>query len=140
MTKTVTLDWKTFMNGSPAEVSKRRFNVHTALKIAGMVTVITVCISHGTVFASPDSIVTMAGDPSFQAQLSEATKPIKDVIFGFANEIYFVFMAWGAIEALIGKPQQGFMRMKTSTAAYILLYWVPTIVSMVNKVRPAVGY
>jgi hypothetical protein len=141
--KTVALEWGAFMSGKVVEkkhVVKRNFNADTALKVAGVVTAAVMVVHGAPVFASPDAITTIATDPSFQAQISAATKPIKDVIFGFAGEVYFVFMAWGALEALIGKPQQGFTRMKTATAAYILLYWIPTIVQMVNKVRPAVGY
>lgn len=138
MAKTQVMEWKAFMAGNAVEKSSksnRKFNVDTALKIAGVATVALAVATHGMPAFANEAVTAMA--PSFQHQLSAATAPIKDIIFGFAHEIYFVFMAWGAMEALIGKPQQGFMRMKTSTAAYVLLYWVPTIVNMVNGVLPA---
>ncbi|GIP38617.1 hypothetical protein J31TS4_18970 [Paenibacillus sp. J31TS4] len=144
MAKIQTLDWQAFMAGK-VEVKKgtrpAAFN-GKAVAAAGAAT-IALCISHVVPVSAHEAITAMAAvapDASFTEQLSVATKPIKDVLFGFAHEIYFFFMAWGALEALISKPQQGFTRMKVSTAAYILLYWVPWIVDQVNKVIPPVGY
>lgn len=99
---------------------------------------------HGdfTAFAigQPEAVEAFAQSASntadFADQLRKATKPIRDIIFAFGHEIYFVMMAWGGIEALIGKTQQGFSRMKASTAAYVVLYWVPWIVETVNKAVP----
>lgn len=85
--------------------------------------------------SEPEAITTM-GSAGFGEQLRKATQPIRDIIFSFGHEIYFVMMAWGGIEALIGKTQQGFSRMKASTAAYVVLYWVPWIVQTVNSAVP----
>lgn len=153
--KTVALEWGAFMRG---EVVEKRIkpeavvekpNIIPALTSAALTTgilALKIAAAAHVVSAAPVAIPAMAvasaavsmatGTPDFSAQLSAATRPIKDIIFGFAGEIYFVFMAWGALEALIGKPAQGFSRMKIATGAYILLYWVPWIVDQVNKVRP----
>jgi hypothetical protein len=143
MAKTVTYDFKSFCHGKLVEKQEEKknkltLNINTVSKVTSVV-LIGISVLNGdisTAFASSNSITAMV-DPNFQDTLSKATKPIKDIIFGFAHEVYFVFMAWGALEALIGKPQQGFTRMKIATGAYILLFWVPWIVDQVNKVRPS---
>jgi|SRR5690625_323719 len=132
--KTEVLDWRAFFDGEivtkgdalPPKPTGKKSAI--ALASAGVATAL-----HSA--KAPSEAIT-AMSPSFEQSISAATKPIKDIIFGFAGEIYFVFMAWGALEALIGKPQQGFARMKVATGAYILLYWVPWIVKQVNLVRP----
>jgi hypothetical protein len=154
MTKTVALEWGAFMGGKVIEkgaAEKRAKVASTALKVVAAAAVGVIAansivalipaahaayVVHGATSAAVAVPAIAAAAPDFSA----ATKPIKDIIFGAAHEIYFVFMAWGALEALIGKAQQGFTRMKVATGAYILLYWVPWIVDAVNKVRPAVGY
>lgn len=159
MAKTVALEWCAFMGGKVVEkgaAEKRAKIASTALKVVAVAAVGVIAansiaalipaahaayVVHGATSAAVAvpamaHVATAAAAPDF----SVATKPIKDIIFGAAHEIYFVFMAWGALEALIGKAQQGFTRMKVATGAYILLYWVPWIVDAVNKVRPVVGY
>lgn len=140
MAKVQTLDWGAFMCGEIKEKAPMLARMNKALMALGG-TAFALSFVHGIAFADPAAAVPAMGiDPSFQQAISTATKPIKDIIFGFAHEIYFVFMSWGAIEALIGKPQQGFSRMKISTGAYVLLFWVPWIVDQVNKARPHMGY
>lgn len=149
MAKTVVLEWGAFMGGKVVEkdlVEKRLKIANTALKVAAITAVGVVMINsvaallpavHAAYAVHGVTVPAMAAaGPDFSA----ATKPIKDIIFGAAHEIYFIFMSWGALEALIGKAQQGFTRMKVATGAYILLYWVPWIVDAVNKVRPAISY
>ncbi len=152
MAKTQALDWKAFMSGEirekgaavPADPVKAEAPraiapaLASAVLTGGLILLKTSALVHAAPVAAPVAVaaMAMAGPADFATQLAAATKPVKDVIFGFAHEIYFVFMAWGALEALIGKPQQGFSRMKVSTGAYILLFWVPWIVDQVNKVRP----
>ena len=102
-----------------------------------IITVVSVTGAGVMLGVNADAALAAGVNPAnFETTLAEATQPIKDIIFGFAHEIYFVFMAWGALEALIGKPQQGFTRMKIATASYVLLYWVPWIVETVNGVVP----
>ena len=129
--KIKTLEWKPFFDGNIVEKSKRNNALPKWLTIASVT-------GAGIVLGINANAALAAGvnPANFESTLSAATQPIKDIIFGFAHEIYFVFMAWGAIEALIGKPQQGFTRMKVATASYILLYWVPWIVETVNGVVP----
>lgn len=131
MAKTKVIEWKPFFAGEVIDKSKR------PVDWSKFVTVATVT-GAGIVLGINADMALAAGvdTANFETTLAEATKPIKDILFGFAHEIYFVFMAWGAIEALIGKPQQGFTRMKIATASYILLYWVPWIVEAVNGVVP----
>lgn len=147
MAKTQALEWKAFMQGDiRGKVATRVEATRTiapalasAVITGGLFLLKATALAHAAPVVAPVAVaaMAMAGPIDFASQLALATKPIKDVIFGFAHEIYFVFMAWGALEALIGKPQQGFSRMKISTGAYILLFWVPWIVDQVNKVRPA---
>lgn len=152
MAKTEMIGWNAFMKGEIPE--KKKTMTQQVVKTAAM-TSVAICITHAIPVALPflakslmaapvvhhvSSTVPVIADPSFQAQLSAATKPIKDILYGFAHEIYFIFMSWGAIEALVGKPQQGFQRMKIATLAYILLFWVPWIVDQVNHVKPSVGW
>lgn len=156
MAKTEALEWNSFFKGeikAKHNAKSGRTYLLKAVEIGAIATVLGLTLAHTvpilattlvgakiTVTSAVTSgnavavMASVASDPTFQAQIANATKPIKDVIFGFANEIYFVFMAWGALEALIGKPQQGFSRMKTATGAYILLYWVPWIVKQVGRV------
>lgn len=129
--KIKTLEWKPFFAGNIVEKNTRNVALPKWLTIATVT-------GAGIVLGINADAALAAGVTSanFESTLSAATQPIKDIIFGFAHEIYFVFMAWGAIEALIGKPQQGFTRMKIATASYVLLYWVPWIVETVNGVVP----
>ncbi len=131
MAKTKVIEWKPFFSGEIIEKSNRTFDW------SKIITVVTVT-GAGVVLGLNTDFVMAAetATTDFQTSLSQATQPIKDIITGFAHEIYFVFMSWGALEALIGKPQQGFTRMKIATASYILLYWVPWIVETVNGVVP----
>jgi len=125
------LEWKPFFAGDIIEKNMRNIQLPKWLTIASVTGAGIVLGIHA------DTALAAGVNPAnFESTLSAATQPIKDIIFGFAHEIYFVFMAWGAIEALIGKPQQGFTRMKVATASYILLYWVPWIVETVNGVVP----
>jgi hypothetical protein len=142
MAKVQALKWNEFFAGSVVPKQEQNQHVKKALVLlsaGAALTVSGVLLAHG-VHVSPDAITAFAhsaaSDPSFQAQLAQATKPIRDLINGFAHEIYFVFMSWGALEAMIGKPQQGFTRMKTATFAYVLLFWVPWIVDKVSLVGP----
>jgi hypothetical protein len=90
----------------------------------------------------PDAVYVMAGaaGDDFTSQLDKALAPIKRIIYGFAHEIYFVMMSWGGVEALIGRTQQGFQRMKGATAAYIVLFWVPWICRQVSAAVPGTGF
>jgi hypothetical protein len=129
--KTKVIEWKAFFAGEVLEKTESKTNWSKYAKVAAVTTA-------GLVIGLSSDQVLAAGISTneFQASLSEATQPIRDIITGFAHEIYFVFMSWGALEALIGKPQQGFTRMKIATAGYVLLYWVPWIVDAVNGVVP----
>lgn len=131
------LEWKAFMGGTvkPKEESKAPVRLNSTAIAAVVIAGITLAQSVG--FAEPAAVPAMAAsEVPFQQALSTATKPIKDLIYGAGHEIYGVFMAWGAIEVMIGKPAQGFTRMKTATLAYILLWWVPWIVNQADMVRP----
>lgn len=131
MAKIKTLEWKPFFAGELIEKNKR------SVDWSKIITVVSVSAAGVTLGLNADAALAAGVNPAnFETTLAQATQPIKDIIFGFAHEIYFVFMAWGALEALIGKPQQGFTRMKIATAAYVLLYWVPWIVETVNGVVP----
>jgi hypothetical protein len=125
------LEWKPFFVGEVVEKNKREIDWSKIIKLTS-ITGATIALA-----INSDAALAAGVTPAnFESSLASATQPIKDIIFGFAHEIYFVFMAWGAIEALIGKPQQGFTRMKIATASYVLLYWVPWIVETVNGVVP----
>jgi hypothetical protein len=129
--KIKTLEWKPFFVGEIVEKTKRNVDW------SKIITVVSVSAAGVMLGVNADAALAAGVNPAnFETTLAEATQPIKDIIFGFAHEIYFVFMAWGALEALIGKPQQGFTRMKIATASYVLLYWVPWIVQTVNGVVP----
>lgn len=140
MAKAQALEWGAWKNGEvkvkETITTERRKWISKQLKLVAAGALICIVLSNGaTIFADPASVATIA-DGSFAADLHKASEPIKEIIFGFAHEIYFVMMAWGGLEALIGKPQQGFARMKSSTAAYVVLFWVPWIVKRVNDVVP----
>lgn len=133
--KTKAVEWKAFMQGKVVDKEPGK-KWGTATKIAAVVLVgITAGDMIHPMLVGAEAVPVMAG-PDFQGQLHSALKPIHDLIKGFAHEIYAVFMAWGAIECIIGKTQQGFTRMKTATLGYVLLYWVPTIIDLVNGARP----
>ena len=131
MEKIKVLEWKPFFSGEVIE--KNRTSVNWS-KMAMVATITTAGLFIG--LNAEQAMAAEIATNDFQTSLSQATQPIRDIITGFAHEIYFVFMSWGALEALIGKPQQGFTRMKIATASYVLLYWVPWIVTAVNKVVP----
>lgn len=143
MAKAQALDWKAFMGG---EVKPK--HPKQEVEFFGKDAMIGGILAAGTIMwfahAAPalamghGVIAVSAMAPDFSSSLHQATAPIHDLIKGFAHEIYAIFMGWGAIEAMIGRPQQGFARMKTATLGYILLYWVPTIIDLVNKARPGV--
>lgn len=138
MAKAQALDWKAFMGGEikPKVDSKTLQKVMTvSLAVIAGATVLTYALP---AFAAGKALAVTVMAPSFEQSLSHAAAPIHGLIRGFAHEIYAIFMGWGAIEAMIGKPQQGFTRMKTATLGYVLLYWVPTIIELVNKARPGV--
>lgn len=151
MAKVQALEWNAFFQGRVVakqsqivvvtEDGKRP--VGMPARIAGMAVVAITLVAATAIFphiihaAAPAAVPAMAGGI---AELSKAVAPIKELIFGFAHEIYFVMMAWGGLEALIGKPQQGFARMKTATLAYVILFWVPWIVGRVNGVVPTNGW
>jgi hypothetical protein len=139
MAKTQALEWNSFMAGEikPKFVSPDKKTIEKFMTIATIVVIESILIHTIPVLAgSGKSITAIAMAPDFQGQLANATAPIHKLINGFAHEIYGVFMAWGAIEAMIGKTQQGFTRMKVATLGYVLLFWVPWIVDTVNGVRP----
>jgi hypothetical protein len=145
MAKTEVVKWADgHMLFSNENVKQKSINRKNIIPISFAVLAGVTFALHGdfTAFAStpPEAVAAFAQEGAntadFADQLRKATKPIRDVIFAFGHEIYFVMMAWGGIEALIGKTQQGFTRMKASTAAYVVLYWVPWIVETVNKAVP----
>jgi hypothetical protein len=134
------LEWNSFMSGKvkpKLEISTSKTLVKKVVMITTFIAVESILLHTIPVLAgSPNSIAAMATTPDFQMKLSQATAPIRSLINGFAHEIYGVFMAWGAIEVMIGKSQQGFTRIKVATLGYVLLFWVPWIVDTVNGVRP----
>lgn len=139
MAKTQVVEWKAFIQGEvkpKTPVKQKEFKFNWTLAAAAVI--VGMNIAHGIAVADPAAIPAMASaaGPTFQQALSAATKPIKDLIYGFGHEIYGIFMAWGAIEVMIGKASQGFNRMKTATLAYVLLWWVPWITNQVDIVRP----
>jgi hypothetical protein len=151
MVKTEVIPWSTWR--SKEDLSKKEQTQAKVLKVAKKCIPVALTVIAGVTFALhgdftafaasgvPDNAVASlaqvaAPAADFGDQLRKATKPIRDIIFAFGHEIYFVMMAWGGIEALIGKTQQGFSRMKASTAAYVVLYWVPWIVETVNAAVP----
>lgn len=146
--KTVALEWNEFFKGKVVEKEAYQTPKSSVAIRAAAIAIVAIAISHQFVGAEPASTMTtvpieavaVVANTTVGPDFSSATKPIKDIIFGAAHEIYFVFMAWGALEAMIGQAQSGFNRMKVATGAYILLFWVPWIVDQVNKVRPATGY
>ncbi|HYK57358.1 MAG TPA: hypothetical protein VEV15_12895 [Flavisolibacter sp.] len=147
MAKTQVISWSEFYGKKEVEAPKVKDFKTTAKKLVPVAVAVIAGVTfalHGdfTALAAPitpdgDAVAVMAqGGADFAGQLRKATKAIRDIIFAFGHEIYFVMMAWGGIEALIGKTQQGFGRMKASTAAYVVLYWVPWIVETVSKAVP----
>jgi hypothetical protein len=139
MAKVEALNWKSFMKGEiELKIPKPSMKpIEKYFMITTIIVVETIILNTVPVFAgSGKTVATLAMTPDFTAKLSAATAPIHSLIKGFAHEIYGVFMSWGAIEAMIGKPQQGFTRMKVATLGYVLLFWVPWIVDAVNGVRP----
>lgn len=152
MAKVQALEWKPFFQGELVMKGKPQLVIVTEdgkhpkgmpLRIAGFVVVtLSVAVAVATfphlMHAAPAAVPTLAGTGI--EELHKAVEPIKQLIFGFAHEIYFVMMAWGGLEALIGRFESGFRRMKTATLAYIILFWVPWIVRHVNGVVPTTGW
>jgi hypothetical protein len=139
------LEWKSFMSGdvktkfvviAPQQPSGKKL-IKKVVTMASIIAIESLIIHTIPVFAgNGTSVTTMVMTPDFQTKLTLATAPIRSLINGFAHEIYGVFMAWGAIEVMIGKSQQGFTRIKVATLGYVLLFWIPWIVDTVNGVRP----
>lgn len=145
MAKTQALEWGAFMRGEVLEKKVEKVMAQLPVKaiaVGGALTIVSACFDGGSAMAAAfaplggGEVGKVMATVDFADQLRKATQPIRDVIFAFGHEIYFVMMAWGGIEALIGKTQQGFSRMKASTAAYVILYWVPWIVGTVNQAVP----
>lgn len=139
MARTQALDWGAWRAGQvkPKVEEEPLANLLISGVLAfGLITFATHTVP--AIAAAGSVIPAIAGPGGFEHSLSVAAQPIHAIIRGFAHEIYAIFMGWGAIEAMIGKPQQGFTRMKTATLGYVLLFWVPTIIDLVNKARPGV--
>lgn len=144
LAKTQAIEWGAFMRGEVLEKKVEKVKAQLPVLViaaGGALTIASACFDGGAAMAAfaplgGGEVVKVAAAIDFADQLRKATQPIRDVIFAFGHEIYFVMMAWGGIEALIGKTQQGFSRMKASTAAYVILYWVPWIVGTVNQAVP----
>lgn len=135
MAQTKAVRWNEFFDGQIIDKEPKKVGPGTKAAVAVIVGLTLAHAGFPMHHVGAEAIPAMA-QADFGTNLHTALAPIHKLIKGFAHEIYAVFMAWGAIEVMIGKTQQGFSRMKTATLGYILLYWVPLIIDMVNSARP----